>query len=262
MRAVRLHQPNGIAGLSLDEIDVPEPGPADVLIRVHAAAITRDELEWSTDRLPAIPSAEVSGVVAKSAGGFEEGEEVFALAGFDRDGAAADYTLVRGAYLAPKPRSLSHVQAAALPMPGLTAWQALFDQGTLQAGERVLVLGAGGGVGLVGVQLARWKGAELVEDGPADLIFDTSGGETLQHAPQQLAPGGRLVSVAEEPPEGTGIYFIVEPNGEQLAEIARLAEAGALRPEIDSKFPLEQFRQAFERLEQRGKHGKVVLTCD
>ena len=102
----------------------------------------------------------------------------------------------------------------------------------------------------------------LVEDGPADLIFDTSGGEKLRGAPSQLAPGGRLVSVAEEPPEGSGIYFIVEPNGAQLAEIARLAEEGELKPEIDSTFPLDRSREAFERVAQRGKHGKVVLTCD
>jgi NADPH:quinone reductase-like Zn-dependent oxidoreductase len=262
MRAVRLHEPGGIEGLTLDEIDVPEPGPGDVLVRVHAAAITRDELDWPTDRLPATPSAEVSGVVAKGAGGFEQGDEVFALTGFDRDGAAAEYTLVRAEYLARKPGNLSHVEAAALPMPGLTAWQALFDKGSLQAGERVLVIGASGGVGHVGVQLARWKGAELVEDGPADLIFDTSGGEKLRRAPAQLAAGGRLVSVAEEPPEGSGIYFIVEPNGAQLAEIARLAEEGEVKPEIDSTFPVDQAREAFERVGRRGKHGKVVLTCD
>jgi NADPH:quinone reductase-like Zn-dependent oxidoreductase len=256
MRAVRLHQPGGIDGLSLDEIEIPEAGADDVLIRVRAAAITRDELEWPTDRLPAIPSYEVSGTVAASGNGFDEGEEVFALTGFDRDGAAADYGIVRADYLARKPSRLSCIEAAALPMPALTAWQALFDHGKLRAGERVLVTGAHGGVGHVAVQLARVHGATVVEDGPADLVFDTAGGARLAGAAAHLADRGRLVSVAEETPDGT--YFIVEPNGAQLAQLAELD----LRPEIDSTFSLEQFRQAFERVAQHGKHGKVVLTCD
>ncbi len=258
MRAVRLHEPGGIEALRMDEIEIPEPREGDVLVGVRAAAITRDELEWRLDRLPAIPSYEVSGVVAKGAAGFDEGDEVFALTAFDRDGVAAEYAVVGAGLLARKPERLSHVEAAALPMPGLTAWQALFDHGKLQAGERVLITGARGGVGHVAVQLAEWKSATIVEDGPADLVFDTAGGETLKAAPALLAEGGRLVSVAEEPPEGTGTYFIVEPNGAQLAELAQLD----LRPEIDSTFPLAEARQAFERVEQRGKHGKVVLTCD
>jgi NADPH:quinone reductase-like Zn-dependent oxidoreductase len=258
MHAVRLHKPGGIEGLSLDEIDEPEPGAGDVLVRVRAAAITRDELEWPTDRLPAVPSYEVSGVVAAGVDGFEEGDEVFAFTGFDRDGAAADYAIVRADYVARKPQRLSHGEAAALPMPGLTAWQGLFDHGRLRAGERVLILGAHGGVGHVAVQLARLHGATVVDDGPADLVFDTAGGEKLRESPALLTEGGRLVSVAEEPPEGTGTYFVVEPIGEQLARLAELD----LRPEIDSTFPLERAREAFERVAQRGKHGKVVLTCD
>jgi NADPH:quinone reductase-like Zn-dependent oxidoreductase len=258
MRAVRVHEPGGIGALSLDEIDIPEPGEGDVLVRVHAAAITRDELEWRLDRLPSIPSYEVSGVVARGAAGFEEGDEVFALTGFDRDGMAAEYAVVGADLLAHKPDRLSHVEAAALPMPALTAWQALFDHGKLEAGERVLITGARGGVGHIAVQLANWKGATIVDDGPADLVFDTAGREKLKAAPGLLAEGGRLVSVAEEPPEGTGTYFIVEPNGAQLADLAQLD----LRPEVDSTFPLAEARRAFERVEQRGKHGKVVLTCD
>src|SRR6476659_3673779 len=109
MRAVRLHP----EGLRIDEIETPSPGAGDVLVRVHAAAITRGELAWPTDRLPAIVSYELSGVVV------ETGEEVFALTPFDRDGVAADYAVVPAAVLAPKPVRLSHVGAATLPMGGL-----------------------------------------------------------------------------------------------------------------------------------------------
>ena len=144
MRAVRLHPPGGIEGLRLDEVALPQPRPGQVLVRVHAAAITRAELEWPADRLPAIPSYELSGVVAGDSDGFSAGEDVFALTPFDRDGVAADYALVPVEVLAPKPGSLSHIQAAALPMPGLSAWQALIVHGRLQAGDRVGVTGAHG----------------------------------------------------------------------------------------------------------------------
>ena len=235
MRAARLHP----EGLRIDEIDVPSPGDGDVLVRVHAAAITRDELEWPTDRLPAIVSYELSGVVV------DTGEEVFALTPFDRDGVAAEYAVVPVSVLAPKPAELSHVEAAALPMGALTAWQALFEHGHLQKGERVIVTGARGGVGHIAVQLARHAGAEVVEDGPADLVFDTAGGS--------IPAGSRVVTVAAEAPGAE--YFIVEPNG---AELARLADV-RLRPEIDSTFPLERAAEAFDRVAARGKRGKVVL---
>src|SRR3954466_15022974 len=133
--AVRLHED----GLKVEEIETPSAGPGEMLVRVHAAAITRDELEWPVDRLPATPSYELSGVVVDS------GDEVYALTPFDRDGVAAEYAAVPADALAPKPSRLSHVEAAALPMGGLTAWQALFAHGRLARGERVLTLWASGG---------------------------------------------------------------------------------------------------------------------
>jgi NADPH:quinone reductase-like Zn-dependent oxidoreductase len=230
-------------GLQLEEADRPVPGKGDVLVRVHAAAITRDELEWPTDRLPAVPSYELSGVVA------ETGEEVFALTPFDRDGVAADYSAVPAAVLAPKPARLTHVEAAALPMGGLSAWQGLFVHGRLQKGERVVVTGASGGVGRLAVQLARQAGAEVVEEGPAELVFDTVGGE--------LPAGERVVTIAAEAPGAT--YFVVEPDRGQLLELARLADTGELLPAIDSTFSLERAREAFDRVAARGKRGKVVI---
>jgi NADPH:quinone reductase-like Zn-dependent oxidoreductase len=291
-RVVRLHAPGGPANLVVEEIEIPRPGPHEVLVRVHAAAITRDELEWPVDRLPAIPSYELSGVVAATGADDEApnvGDAVFALTPFDRDGAAAEYAVVPANYLAPKPGSVGHVEAAALPMGGLSAWQGLFVHGGLAEGQRVLIHGAAGGVGHLACQLASWRGAYVITTAtgaaaeaargfgahevvdrattrfedvvrPVDLVFDTVGGDALARSGSVLREGGRIVSVAEEPPEGMeATYFIVEANREQLVELARLVEEGALRPAIDTVLPLADAVAAFERVMAPGKRGKVVL---
>ena len=239
MRALRLYP----RGLVLEEVARPEPGAGEVLVRVHAAAITRDELAWPVDRLPAIPSYELAGVVEAS------GEGVMALTPFDRDGVAADYAVVPETLLTPTPAGLSDEQAAALPMTALSAWQGLVVHGGLKAGERVLITGARGGVGHVAVQLVRALGGALVGEGEAcDLLFDTAGGAALARSADQA---GRVVTIAAEAPGAK--FFVVEPNGAQLAALPEL------RPEVDSVFPLEDFGAAFERCAARGKHGKVVL---
>src|SRR5262249_5334972 len=178
MLAARLTAPNR---LEIAQIDDPTPGPGGALIRVHAAAITRDELTWPLDRLPAIPSYEISGTVTalgSSANGLAVGDEVFALTPFARDG-GAEYAVVPSAVVASKPKTLDHIRSAAIPLAGLSAWQALFDHGRLRRGERVIVTGARGGVGHFAVQLARWAGAEIVDGREADLVFDTTGPAAL-----------------------------------------------------------------------------------
>ena len=258
MHAVRLHAPGRLEDLRLDEIDAPQPDRGEVLVRVHAAAVTRGELEWPADRLPAIPSYELSGVVAQTGGGFAAGEDVFALTPFDRDGVAADYASVPADLLARKPRSLSHVQAAALPMPGLSAWQALLVHGGLRTGERVAVTGPHGGVGHVAVQLARGRGAVLVEAGErCDLLFDTVGGNELATAASRA---GRVVTIAAKAPGAD--YFVVEPDGHQLTEVGRMTDADELRVDIDSVFPLTEALAAFRRSDGRGKRGKVVIQVE
>jgi NADPH:quinone reductase-like Zn-dependent oxidoreductase len=298
MRAVRLHPPGGIDALSVDEIEVPQPDSGEALVRVHAAAITRDELDWPRDRLPAIVSYELSGVVeevAGDAGDLAIGDEVFALTPFDRDGVAAEHAVVPAALLAPKPVGLSHVESAAIPLAGLTAWQGLFVHGELQPGDRILILGAAGGVGHLATQLATWRGAHVIgtasagatglarEFGaeqvldpaapfvgsvdPVDLVFDTVGGDALARSTDVLREGGRLVAVAEEPPPEVAervqaTYFVVEPDREQLVELAKLATEGILRPAIDSVFPLKDAGGAFDRVMSSGKRGKVVIEVD
>lgn len=291
MRAVRLHELEGPAALRVEQVEIPTPQEGEALVRVHAAAITRDELEWAEDRLPAIPSYEVSGVVERVIGeveGVSVGDRVFALTSFDSDGMAADYAAVPAEMLVPKPQTLDHVESAALPMPALTAWQALFVHGGLEGGQRVLIFGAGGDVGRLATQLARRAGAHVIGGAsarsaqsardagahevidpsgaeldtlePVDLVIDTIGGDALSKAPALLRDGGTIVTVAEEPPDDVdATFFIVEPDREQLTEIAQLAEAGDITPSIDSVFPLAEAREAFEQSMRRGKRGKVVL---
>jgi NADPH:quinone reductase-like Zn-dependent oxidoreductase len=296
MQAIRVHAPGGIASLRLDTIGTVRPREGEVLIRVHAAAITRDELDWPTDRLPAIPSYEVSGIVVAVAPRVESvrvGDAVYALTHFDRDGAAAEYVTLPADIVAPRPSTLTDVESAALPLAGLSAWQGLFDHGALEPGQRVLIHGAAGGVGHLAVQLAhrhgayvigtasaagsataRHFGADEVLDADAwlatpltavDLVFDTAGGDRLARSGAVIRPGGRLVSIAEEVPDsaaGNDIrtsYFVVAPNRDQLVELARIADAGDLHTDIDSTFTLADAREAFERSMATGKHGKVVL---
>jgi NADPH:quinone reductase-like Zn-dependent oxidoreductase len=186
MQAIRAHSRGGPDRLRLEQAPVPVPEAGEVLIEIHAAAITDDELLWDeswtrggVDRTPIIPSHEVSGTVGKLGDRLSDlkiGEDVYGLIEFDRDGAAAQYVTVPAADLARKPRSVDHIQAAALPLAALTAWQALLDHAQLRAGESVLVTGGAGGVGAYVVQLARHFGAHVAATvstvGQFDLVTD------------------------------------------------------------------------------------------
>ena len=301
MGAMRLHLLGDPTSLEYEEVAVPSPENSEVLVRVHAAAITRDELSWPDNRLPAIPSYELSGVVVTAgpeASRALVGQAVYGMTRFDRDGAAAHYVAVEDGLLAPKPRSLSHVEAAALSLAGLSAWQGLLEHGGLAPGERVLIQGAAGGVGSLAVQLAHSFGAQVVgaaseenlqvvkelgadavvnatgsfEDavGEVDLVFDTVGGTRLERSVSLLREGGRLISVAAQPPveeaAARGLratFFVVEPEREELMELGRLVDAGKVRPIVDRVFPLREARRAFEHLaEPRHRRGKVVLQVE
>ena len=245
MKAVRMHKKGGPEELIYEDAPKPAPGTGDALVRVYACAITPYELSWSAtyttrdggDRLPSIPGHELSGVVETVAPDVTDvmpGDAVYALTDFWRDGAAADYVVVRAGDLAPKPTNLTHTQAAAVPLSALTAWQALFDHADLSTGQRVLIHGAGGGVGTYAVQLARWRGAHVIgtarqNDTPflrelgadevidytavrfeekvrdLDVVLDTVGGDTLERSWQVLRPGGVLVTIAGERSRGQGV---------------------------------------------------------
>jgi NADPH:quinone reductase-like Zn-dependent oxidoreductase len=300
MSAVRVHAAKDPQRpeLEFERVATPRPRAGEALVCVHAAAITRGELEWPADRLPAIPSYEFSGVVAALGSGVEHlqvGDPVYALSGFDRDGAAAEYTVVKAEVLAPKPRTLSHIESAAIPLAALAAWQALFDHGDLKAGQRVLIHGAAGVVGSFAVQLAHERGAHVIGtasgDGvevarqlgadevidnkttrfelivqKIDVVLDTIGGDMQTRSLALLPRGGKLVSIATEPSKEraadygvTAIYFVVEPNRDQLVEITKLVEENKLRPTVADIFPLADARAAFERI-RGGQRGKMVLV--
>lgn len=291
----------------VERAPAPVAGAGEVVVAVHAAAITFDELTWDetwtrdgVSRTPVIPSHEVSGVVSDigtGVGDFAPGDEVYGLIGFDRDGAAADFVAVPAAELAAKPSAVSHVVAAALPLAGLTALQALVDQAAVQPGEAVLVHGGAGGVGALAVQLAAILGAEVTatvrsdagellrgfgaqrvidvrtqrfeETGDTyDVVIDTVGGETLDRSFSVVRRGGRLITLSAPPPAGKadeyGIratFFIVEPNRDQLGELAALVDSGRLRVEIAATFPLEQGREAFESGQRAVRRpGKTVIV--
>jgi NADPH:quinone reductase-like Zn-dependent oxidoreductase len=304
MKAIRIHEPTGISGLVFEEVPDAKPMACDVLVKVAACGITHNELDypiWTCRaghrRATVIPGAEVSGVVAAlgpGTAGIAVGDEVFGLTDQWRDGTAAEYVAVEARNMAPKPQTVDHVHAAAVPRAGLTAWQALFDHGNLAKGQTVVIHGAGGAVGSTAVQLARWAGAEVIgtgrshsrqlvtelgadrfvaldadrlEDlaGQADLVFDTIGGEVLARSPALLRPGGTLVSVrAAAPPPATRddirtVLFIQESSRAQLIELARLVDQGHLRPQVGAVYPLAQAAEAYRVKAAGGVPGRIVL---
>src|SRR5690349_7035301 len=183
VKAVRTHGRGGPEQLFFEDAPAPVVRPGDVLVRVRATGITPAELTWTetyqnadgTPRIPGIPGHEPSGVIEETALDVTDlrvGDEVYGLADFPRDGAAAELVAVSAANLALRPRSTSHEQAAALPLSALTVWQALFEHAHLAAGQTVLIHGGAGGVGTLAVQLARWRGAHVVATAsPRDLAL-------------------------------------------------------------------------------------------
>jgi NADPH:quinone reductase-like Zn-dependent oxidoreductase len=301
MKAIRLHIRAGPEALVYEEAPQPHPGLHQVLIRVRAAAVTPTELAWVptwTTRsgepraLPIILGHEFSGEVAAVGGGVRDwtpGDLVYGLTDWYSDGAQADYCVARAADVARKPRSVNHVSAAVIPISALTAWQGLMEHSRLAPGQRVLIHGAAGAVGVWAVQLAHWRGAHVIGTASAnnlafvralgadevidyrarrfeevahelDAVFDTVGGETLERSWSLLKDHGRLVSIATEErcrdPRVRDAFFIVQANRAQLDEIARLIDGGKLRPVVDAVFPPAQARQAYKH---KPTHGKAVL---
>lgn len=332
MKAVRLHAFGGPEALIYEDAPRPVPGPGEVLVRVHAASLNPPDLylrdgyralppKWRPDAtFPLILGTDVSGVVAAVAAdvaGFEEGAEVFAMVRFPKDlmkgsGAYAEYASVPASELALKPPALDHAQAAGAPMSLLTAWQFLIEPGPegpnpFQSfpheprpleGRTVVVNGAGGGVGHLAVQLAKWKGARVVaiasgrhealmsrlgvdlfidytkvaaEDrvGDADLVVDAAGGGGADRFLRSLRPGGALFLVnplgfagaAEAEALGVTVSSLqVRSSGVQLARAGRLLAEGAVEVVVDSRFPLVDAARAHERAARGGVQGKIILT--
>src|SRR6266516_4780676 len=306
MKAIRIHGRGGPERLVYEDVPQPHPGQGEVLVRVYATGVIASELSWDetyetkagSKRVLPIPGRDLSGVVEEVGPGtptLTKGSQVYAMTGYGRDGAEEEYTIALPSELAPKPRTLDYVQAAAVPLSALTAWQALFDHASLVAGQTVLIHGAAGGVGVFAVQLARLAGAHVIATASArnsdflrelgasavidystthfeqvvhdvDLVLDMVGGDTLERSWQVVKPGGVFVSVASPPsPEEAKahdvrpVWFIVEPNREQLIQIGALIDTGRIRPIIETVLPLSQARQAYEQGARRHTRGKIVL---
>ena len=306
MKAIHMHGRGGPDHLVYEEAPQPHPGTGEVLVRVYATGVIAPELTWTATyetnagviRSLPIPGHDLAGVVEEVGPGvttFGRGERVYALTAFDRDGAEAEYTIALPTELAPMPRSLDFVQAAAVPLTALTAWQAFFEHAGLSAGQTVLIHGAAGGVGIFAVQLAHQAHARVIATASArnhsflselgadevidyhttafeevvhdvDIVLDTVGGDTMERSWQVLKRGGVMVSIASPPsPEKASTYgvrpvwFIVEPSREQLIHISTMIDAGQIRPIIDTVLPLSQARQAFEQGARGHTRGKIVL---
>jgi len=306
MKAIRIHNYGGPEVLQYEDAPRPEPQAGEVLVRVHAAGV--NPIDWKVreghmkdfwpHKFPLILGWDVSGTVEEVGPGvsrFKISDEVYSIPDPTRNGAYADYIVVRESEVALKPNSLHHIRTAAVPLAALTAWQSLFDTAQLQPGQRVLIHAGSGGVGHFAVQLAKWKGAyvfatastknqdllrELGVDKAIDytqqrfedvarnidIVLDTIGGETQERSWSVLKKGGVLVSLVQPPSEekakelGVRAAFVAgHPSGEQLAEIAKIIDAGQLAPVIDRILPLSEVRRAHELSKSGHTHGKIVL---
>ncbi|WP_082893777.1 NADP-dependent oxidoreductase [Rufibacter ruber] len=298
--------------IKVGELEIPEVKEGEVLVRIKAAAVNPVDnavlagylSSFLPVKFPAIPGWDVAGVVedrGHSARRFQVGDVVYAYARRPevQHGTFAEYMVLPESYLAHKPKNLSFEEAAGIPLVGLTAYQSMFDAGNLQAGQTVLILGASGGVGTLGIQLAKDKGAtvigvasqknhafmqelgadhaldyngqdvgeavqQLFPDG-VDLIFDAASGETLQQSLKALKPNGTLVSILNR---GDDIdtqnlnfhYVFVEPDAVELEHLRELAEAGKLKVLVSEKYPLAEAAKALEQIATHHTKGKIVVV--
>jgi NADPH:quinone reductase-like Zn-dependent oxidoreductase len=293
------------AGTSSEKlVERPDPQAAinDVVVQMHASGFTGDELTWPStwtdrvgrDRTPSIPGHELAGVVTAlgfGTTGLSIGQRVFGLTDWYRDGTLAEYVAVETRNLTPLPGDVDFTVGAALVMPGLTAWQGLFDHGRLQAGQRVLVHGAAGVVGSMASQLARDAGAYVIGTGRADarqtaldfgaqafidldndaledvgkvdLVFDVLGGDIAKRSAGLIRAGGTLVTITgpteARPPGGRTIDFVVVPDHAQLTELVQRVRDGRLRTNVGKVTTLDDAVAAFNRTERI--RGKTIIRA-
>lgn len=306
MKAMQVN--NGDQAPSLVPVELPRPqaGLGEILVHVHAAGVTPAELLWyptthtksGATRMCAVPGHEFSGIIVamgKDVEDFDVGDEVYGMNDWFADGATADFCTTLPQNIARKPATLNHEAAASVPIGALTAWQGLIDRAKLEPGERVLVHGGAGAVGLYAVQLAHNRGAHVIttvatpaidfvkrlganeaidyrasrfekQVGDVDVVFDAVGGDTLERSWGVLKPGGRMITIASDS-EGTAnqrakdAFFIVQPNQKQLVEIAQQLDAGHLRAFVKATVPLNEASVAYSgALKDKGGYGKIVIT--
>lgn len=306
MRAIQVRNYGGPEELKLEEKSRPEPQAGEALLRVHAAGV--NPIDWKLCSgsmkdfrpltFPYTPGIEAAGVVEAVGAGvtaFAAGQAVF---GRSADGAYAEYIVMPAEALALKPESLSFAEAATVPVGATTAWRALFEYGDLTAGQRVLIQGAAGGVGLFAVQLAKWNGAHVLATTSTanldfvrglgadtvvdytttpveravhgvDLVLDGVGRDTMNSSLAALRRGGTLISLAGPPPQeqaqALGVRALMiraQPSGGLLQEIARLIEDGHLKVVAGKTFPLSSAQQAHVYGQRGHGRGRIVLVVD
>ena len=288
-------KPTPAKGQMLVQVKVAGVNPVDWKIR---SGMFRGGLEFT---MPATLGFDVAGEVAEVGEGvtkFKKGDKVFAYLALDRGGGYAQFAIVQEEEAASMPAALDFVKAGATPLTSLTAWQCLFDVAKLQKGQTVLVHGGAGGVGHFAVQLAKWKGAKVIATASAentdfvkglgadqvidykatkfedvvkdaDVVLDAVGGNTTNRSAAVLKKGGILVSIAGEPDpalfaaKGVRVAdHLVQPSGTQLAEIAKLIQAGTVKPHVGTQLPLKDAAKAQQLSESGHSRGKIVLTVE
>lgn len=306
MRAMTLRQYGGPDVLQLEDLPVPQPRAGEVRVRVHAVSINPVDYKRRQNGpytgFPVVLGWDVAGVVDALGEGvtdFQPGDEVYGMIRFPDEGRAyAEFVTAPAAHLARKPGGLGHVQAAALTLAPLTAWQA-FERMNLQAGQTVLIHAGAGGVGHFAVQLARARGARVVATASeknfefvrglgadevidyrshpfeeqvsgVDAVFDTVGGETFARSFEVVRPGGWVVGIVTRmtdelraQAQGAGVnadWIWVVPSREHLEVFSSLVESGRLRPHVSQTFPLERAADAHRAQETGRTVGKIVLT--
>ncbi len=306
MKAMRNHTFGEPEVLLYEDVPRPEAGNGELLVRVHAAGV--NPVDWKVRKrgglgatLPAIVGWDVSGVVESVGAGvtdFHPGDAVYSMVRFPEPGSAyAEYVAAPAAHFALKPQTLDHVQAAALPLAALTAWQALFDTAQLAPGQTLLIHAAAGGVGHLALQLAKTKGARVIGTASArnadflrdlgvdqfvdytagpfehvvqdvDVVLDAAGDNTQHPSLTVLKPGDMLVSIVglndgiEEAAHNRGVHvqrILVHTSGAQLSQIAALVDAGKLKPFIEHILPLQEAAKAHQLSEAGRTRGKIVL---
>lgn len=306
MYAVRLHRYGAADELIYEATQRPEAQAGEALVRVRAIGV--NPVDWKTRQgrydtgpieTPLILGWDIAGVIEATGTGvdqFTPGDDVFGMVRFPEFGDAyADYVAAPVSDLAKKPATLSCVEAAAVPLVALTAWQALFEAAQLQPGQTILIHAAAGGVGHIAVQLAKWKGARVIGVASApnaeflrslgvdqvidytherfedvapevDIVLDTIGGATQERSFAALKPGGILVSITDTPDATLAQRYgvrsariLVHTSSAQLAEIAHLFESGKLRVEVARAFPLVEAAEAHRLSEAGHTRGKIVL---
>ncbi len=306
MKVMQLTQtPTGLA-LQPAQRPTPDPGPDDLLIRVHAAGVITAELHWQpttnhadgSPRTNAVPTHEFSGEIVtcgKNIKKLSPGQQVYGMNDWYQEGALAEYVVAPATSVALKPKTLSHEQAATVPIGALTAWQALTTHGNLKPRKRVLIHGGAGSVGLFAVQFAKSLNAHVIATTSAattnlvtrlgadqtldyrgtrfdqqinniDLVIDTVGGETLERSWNVLSPKGRVVTavstIPEDAPQRTkDAFFLVQPDGHRLAEIATLLDTGKLFTFVKAVAPLQDAQLAYSgALPSQLNYGKIVIS--